>query len=161
MSRPTKDEYFMAMARLVATRTTCLRRAVGCVLVDARGHVRATGYNGVGAGLPHCNQHDPFDLTGYPMACEGAFAGSGIALDTCQAIHAEQNALLQCSDIWAIDVCYCTTFPCVSCTKLLLGTSCRRIVYAEDYAQREAAERLWMGAGRASHMIAHTRGVKP
>jgi len=153
MSRPTKDEYFMAMAKLVATRTTCLRRAVGCVLVSERGHVLATGYNGVASGAAHCNSHDGFDPVGYPFACEGAFAGSGNLLDTCEAIHAEQNALLQCHDVWAIDVCYVTTFPCVPCMKLLLGTGCRRIAFAEDYAHREAAERIWTNAGRASHYI--------
>lgn len=54
MNRPTKDDYFIQMAGLVSTRGTCIRRQVGCVLVNARGHVLATGYNGVAARQPHC-----------------------------------------------------------------------------------------------------------
>jgi deoxycytidylate deaminase len=54
--RPTRDQLYIEMAKLVAQRTTCLRRAVGCVLVNARGHVLATGYNGVAGGQPHCNE---------------------------------------------------------------------------------------------------------
>lgn len=159
MSRPTKDEYFMAMARIVASRTTCLRRSVGCVLVSERGHVLATGYNGVASGLPHCNArgYDLLSEASYPHACVGALAASGHDLDACEAIHAEQNALLQCRDVWQIDACYVTTFPCVSCAKLLLGTACRRIIYSEDYAQMPEASALWTRVGRAVHYM---RGTK-
>jgi dCMP deaminase len=145
--RPSRDQLYMDMAKLVAQRTTCLRRAVGCVLVNKRGHVLATGYNGVAAGQPHCNQHDPFEPTGYPHACAGHDAPSGTNLDACQAIHAGQNALLQCRDIYEIDTCYCTASPCMTCTKLLLNTSCQRIVFAEEYPHNEAGE-LWTKSGR-------------
>lgn len=164
MSRPDKDTYFISMAQLVATRATCLRRSVGCVLVDARGHVLATGYNGVAAGMPHCNElvdkillcdtrpnfstHHMMDVEPhYPHACPGAQSPSGTNLDACQAIHAEQNALLQCHDVFDIDTCYCTVSPCITCTKLLMNTSCRRIVYSEDYPHN-AAKDLWLKAGR-------------
>lgn len=154
-TRPTKDSVFMAVAYAMATRSTCLRRAVGCVLVNARGHVLATGYNGVAAGTPHCNQ-PALDVAlcnsddVFPYTCLGAFAASGSALDTCEAIHAEQNALLQCRDVFDIDTCYTTTFPCVTCAKLLLNTGCRRIVYAELYDSEHmlTVGRLWAGAGR-------------
>lgn len=143
--RPDKDTYFLQMARLVASRTTCCRRAVGCVLVDARGHVLATGYNGVAAGLPHCNAHDPFHPTGYPFACGGASSPSGTNLEGCEAIHAEQNAVLQCRDIWAIDTVYCTTEPCMTCTKLLLNTGAQRVVFSETYPHSRGRE-LWSRA---------------
>lgn len=150
--RPAKDQYFLRMTGLVASRSTCCRRNVGCVLINARGHVLATGYNGVAAGLPHCNQrnpnlvdhHDPRRL--YPQACHGAFAVSGQDLHLCDAIHAEQNALLQCRDVFEIDTVYVTTMPCVTCTKLLLNTSARRIVAYEDYPT--SGEELWLRAGR-------------
>ena len=148
MTRPSRDKYFMEMAALISTRTTCIRRAVGCVLVSVRGHVLSTGYNGVAAGRSHCNEHDPFHETGFPHACIAAFVPSGQRVDECEAIHAEQNALVQCRDVWQIDTCYCTTFPCPSCVKLLLGTACRRIVYAEDYPARMQAESLWLDANR-------------
>lgn len=148
--RPSREAHYAQMARLVSTRSTCLRRHVGCVLVDAAGRVLATGYNGVARGQPHCNEHDPFHETGYPHACASAFAESGERLDECEALHAEQNALLQCRDADAIAVAYVTTFPCVSCVKLLLGTECSLIVFCEPYAPtiQTAAVDLWTRAGR-------------
>ena len=145
MSRPSRDAWAMEMAKLTATRSTCLRRQVGCVLLNARGHVLATGYNGVAAGLPHCNELG-HDVT-FPHACSGASAPSGTNLDGCQAIHAEQNALLQCRDVYSIDTCYVTASPCMTCTKLLLNTSCQRIVFLEEYPHA-AAKDLWTSSGR-------------
>lgn len=69
-------------------------------------------------------------------------------LDGCQAIHAEQNALLQCRDVYAIHTAYVTASPCMTCVKLLLNTSCERIVYVEEYPH-SAARDLWTGAGRS------------
>lgn len=145
--RPSRDEWAMQVAIETAKRATCCRRQVGAVLLNARGHLLATGYNGVAAGLPHCNEHDPFFETGYPHACSGATSPSGTNLDGCQAIHAEQNALLQCRDVYTIETCYVTASPCVTCTKLLLNTSCQRIVFLEPYPHSEA-QKLWEGAGR-------------
>lgn len=137
----------MELALLTAKRATCLRRQVGCVLLNQRGHVLATGYNGVAAGQPHCNQYDHFHPIGFPDACTGAHAPSGTNLDGCQAIHAEQNALLQCRDVYTIHTAYVTASPCLTCCKLLLNTSCERICYAEEYPQ-PAAKELWVAAGR-------------
>lgn len=138
MTRPTRDEWAMGLAMLTAHRATCCRRQVGCVLLNQRGHVLATGYNGVAAGMPHCiDTH----------ACPGADAPSGQSLDGCQAIHAEQNALLQCRDPWAIETCYVTASPCMTCTKLLLNTSCQRIVFCDLYPHPDALN-LWESAGR-------------
>lgn len=146
--RPSRDEWAMKLALLTAQRATCCRRQVGCVLLNARGHVLATGYNGVAAGLPHCNYHDPYFETGFPHACSGANSPSGTNLDGCQAIHAEQNAMLQCKDVYSIHTCYVTASPCMTCVKLLLNTSCERIVFVEEYPH-SAARELWTGAGRA------------
>lgn len=146
--RPSRDEWAMKLALLTAQRATCCRgRQVGCVLLSARGHVLATGYNGVAAGFPHCNHHDPFDPIGFPHACSGANAPSGQSLDACQAIHAEQNAMLQCRDVYAIHTAYVTASPCMTCIKLLLNTACERIVFVEEYSHPEA-RKLWEYAGR-------------
>ena len=152
--RLSRDEWALKLALLTAQRTTCCRRAVGCVLLNARGHVLSTGYNGVAAGLPHCNHveneilHDGLArVPVFPHACSGAKAPSGTNLDGCQAIHAEQNALLQCRDMYAIHTAYVTASPCMTCCKLLLNTSCQRIVYVEEYPH-SAAKDLWIGAGR-------------
>lgn len=169
--RVSRDEWAIEMAKLTATRSTCLRRHVGCVFLNSRGHVLATGYNGVAAGQPHCNDTKLVEpdckvvnryaiddkrvditepqkmITVHPHACSGAKSPSGTNLDGCQAIHAEQNALLQCRDIYEIDTCYVTASPCMTCTKLLLNTSCQRIVFLEEYPHTEARE-LWESAGR-------------
>ena len=137
MERISKDEYFSELASLVSRRGTCARRLVGCVLVSGRGHVLATGYNGVPRGHVHCIDHH----------CPGAGLPSGTGLDQCEAIHAEQNALLQCKDVNDIDTAYVTAMPCMTCTKLLLNTSCRRIVYVEPYPHEEA-RLLWIKNGR-------------
>lgn len=149
--RPSSDEYFLSMARLVSSRTTCLRRSVGCVLVNHRKHVIATGYNGVAAGRPHCNEVDPFDPAGYPNACSGATSESGTDLHLCEAIHAEQNALLQCKDVYEIHTAYVTVSPCMHCLKLLLNTSCQRIVCFQLY-DVDAAH-LWLEAGRQLDVV--------
>lgn len=153
--RPSKDKYFIDMAVLVSTRGTCLRRKVGCVLVNSKSHVIATGYNGVATGLPHCNSFEPENAYGlaahgaskeiveaanWPNACAGSKLKSGEGLDSCQAIHGEQNALLQCNDVYKIDVVYVTAKPCVSCMKLFMNTSCKRIVYLEDYPHTQTEE---------------------
>lgn len=140
--RSTRDEWAMSLAVATAKRSTCYRRQVGCVLLSARGHVLSTGYNGVAVGQPHCNQHDPYEPTGFPHLCSGAHAPSGTSLHMCEAIHAEQNAMLQCRDVYTIHTCYTTTSPCITCVKLLLNTSCERVVFVEDYSQPEA-KKLW------------------
>ena len=171
MIRPTHDEYFLAIAGVVATRATCLRRAAGCVLVDARGHVLATGYNGRPSGCPHCNeltrcvplgqsdQAIPAKLIDtWPHVCagvliDGKLVASGTNLDACEAIHAEQNALLQCSNIYNIETCYVTVSPCLTCVKLLLNTNCKRVVFAIPYAHDEIASRLWTAGGRIWKLV--------
>lgn len=149
MARPTRDEWAMSLAYLTAQRATCLRRQVGCVLLNERGHVLATGYNGVAAGQPHCNEEvwgDGAVLT-WPHACSGASAPSGKDLDKCEAIHAEQNAMLQCRDVYQIHSCYVTVSPCITCVKLLLNTGCRRIIFNAPYPH-SAAQELWERSGR-------------
>lgn len=167
MNRPTCDEYFIKLAVVIATRATCLRRAVGCVLVNARGHVLATGYNGRAAGLPHCNETSMYAwavrktkpnavikfIDEFPNACAGARVESGTQLDSCEAIHAEQNALLQCRDVYQIETCYVTVSPCVTCVKLLLNTTCSRIVFAQPYAHDEQAKKLWLSALSAGQPV--------
>ena len=139
--RPDKDTYFLQMAVLVATRSTCARRAVGAVLVDAKGRVLSTGYNGVPARMPHCNSGRPEDL------CPGASAPSGTCLDQCMAIHAEMNAVIQCRDLDKVATAYITVSPCIQCTKVLLNTGCQRLVFSTEYVQPEA-KALWLKSGR-------------
>lgn len=132
-----KDRVWLDVARSISKLATCPRRKVGCVLVSNSGHIMSTGYNGPASGHPHC--------TDYP--CAGAAIASGDGLDLCEALHAEVNALIQCKDHLAIGRAYVTTFPCVTCLKMLLGTSCNTIVYETDYCQPQAKE-MWLKSGR-------------
>jgi len=121
--RPSKNIVFMEMAASIARRSTCARRSVGCILVDNNSHISGTGYNGSARGASHC----------IDSPCPGADSPSGQDLDLCEAIHAEQNALLQCKDVNNIYACYCTAAPCITCTKLLMNTTCQVIYYTESY----------------------------
>ena len=134
--RPSNDEYYLAIAGRVALRSTCARRAVGCVLTDQYNYVLSTGYNGVAAGLSHCTD----------VPCQGANELSGEGLHKCEARHAEDIAISKCKDIHAVYTAYCTTSPCIHCVRRLLDTSCERIVFVEEYPHSEAAE-LWRNAG--------------
>ena len=137
--RLPKDWYFLKMAYLVAERATCIRRKVGCVLVNSKGHVIGTGYNGVSSGRDHC----------IDKPCEGSNFESGKGLDACRAIHAEQNALLQCKDVYDIKWVYCTVSPCIHCLKLLLNTSAKHIVFGEKYVDSDTLGDYWMKHGQA------------
>ena len=135
-SRPCKDEYFLAMAVLVAARSTCSRRSVGCVLVDSRNHVLATGYNGVASGVAHC----------IDTPCPGAELPSGTGLDKCEAIHAEQNAIIDCAKRGVVcegSHAYITHFPCIHCLKMLVQAGISKIYYIHDYKNNlELIEKL-------------------
>jgi dCMP deaminase len=143
--RLARDEWYMRIAEVVALRGTCLRRQVGCVLVNRRGHILSTGYNGVPRGAHHCNHENDFEPK-FPYACPAARQALGQGLDQCRAIHAEQNALLQCPDVDQVWACYSTVEPCAHCTKLLLNTGCQEVYYRQPYDGH--GELHWRAASR-------------
>lgn len=127
MNRPTWEEYFMDITRLVAKRATCLRRQVGAVLVmDKR--LLATGYNGAPSGLAHCLE----------VGClrEKNNIPSGERHELCRGLHAEQNAIIQAA-YHGIRIqgatLYCTNLPCVICTKMIINAGIKEIIYASGY----------------------------
>jgi len=130
--RPSLGTTMLGIASLLAQRATCSKLKVGCVLVDASGRILATGYNGVPRGCPHC----------IDVPCAGANAPAGA--DLCEAVHAEQNALLQCRDVDKIHTCYVTHMPCMRCIKQLMNTSCQDIVYLDGTLEQPAARDLWL-----------------
>ena len=137
MIRPTKHHTFMEIALALSRQSTCTRRSVGAVLVNHRQHIIGSGYNGPAARQPHCIVHP----------CRGSRLESGTGLELCEAIHAEQNALLQCHDVYTIERIYVTVPPCLHCTKLLLNTSCRHIISMGTYPMEDLAQALWQSAG--------------
>lgn len=125
--RPDWDQYFMDIARVVASRSTCLRRSVGALIVkDTR--ILASGYNGAPAGLRHCLE------TGCLREERGVPAGERHEL--CRGLHAEQNALIQAA-VYGIAiqgaVYYVTHQPCALCAKIMINAGIRKVVFQGDY----------------------------
>lgn len=141
--RPIKHEVMLGAATVLAQLSTCARRKVGCILTDVNGRILSTGNNGVAKGLPHCIDHP----------CAGASCPSGTGLELCEAIHAEQNALMFCADVMKIHHCYVTCSPCVHCVKMLLNTACREIHFMERYPSN--AWELWLSDKTAGRSWCH------
>ena len=144
MREQLKHEVNMRIAFDVARLATCRRRHVGCVIVDGVNRVIATGYNGSPRGAAHCST----------AACPGALAPSGTALDKCVAIHAEQNAVMQCADVMLAHAIYVTTFPCPHCLKILMNTGAKQLFYAERYSDDDLTGiGKWDALGRYSRLL--------
>lgn len=131
-----KDRLWLQVAANIATLGTCARRKVGCVLLDSKGRIVATGYNGVAPNVPHC----------IDTPCRGADLPTGTGLDQCEAIHAEQNALMQCKFPDDIATVYLTASPCMHCVKMLATSGANRIVFSEPYSHPDA-EKYWKSLG--------------
>ena len=138
--RPSWDQYFMTLANEVATRTTCMRRAVGAIIVKDR-RILATGYNGVPTGLRHCSE----------TGCLRQELGvpSGQRHEICRGLHAEQNAIIQAAR-YGINIfgatLYCTHQPGVICAKMIINAGIARVVYKEGYPD-EFSLKLFEEAG--------------
>jgi dCMP deaminase len=136
MNRPSWEEYFMEIARLVARRSTCLRRQVGAVLVKDK-NILATGYNGTPSGISHCED----------VGClrEQQQVPSGERHELCRGLHAEQNAIIQAAK-HGINISgatlYCTNSPCVICSKMIINAGIGRVVYLEGYPDALSREML-------------------
>lgn len=134
--RPSWDEYFLEVARLVAKRATCLRREVGAVLVKDK-RMLATGYNGAPSGLTHCLE----------SGCmrERLKIPSGQRHELCRGLHAEQNVLVQAA-LYGISTkgstLYLTNTPCIICAKMLINAGIAEIVVASGYPDKMALDLL-------------------
>lgn len=144
--RPCWDTYFMDIASLVAQRSTCLRRAVGAVIVKEH-RLLATGYNGAPAKIAHCAE----------VGClrETMNIESGKRHELCRGIHAEQNAIIQAA-YHGVAIrggsLYCTNLPCAICTKMLINAGMAEICYQEGYAD-ELSISLLKEAGIALRQV--------
>ncbi len=127
LNRPSWDEYFLKIAHLVATRSTCLRRKVGAVVVKNK-QILATGYNGAPTGITHCDK----------VGClrEELKVPSGQRHELCRALHAEQNAFLQAARHGvSLDgsTLYITIQPCSICAKMIINVGIKKIIMEGDY----------------------------
>lgn len=136
MERPSWDEYFMDIARLVSSRSTCMRRQVGAVMVKSK-HVLATGYNGTPSGITHCSE------TG--CLRDQLKVPSGERHELCRGLHAEQNAIIQAAR-HGIDIngatLYCTHSPCIICSKMLINAGIKQIVYIHGYPDQMSIDMI-------------------
>ena len=125
MPRQSWDEYFLAHADLTATRSTCIRRHVGCVMVRDH-HIVACGYNGAPRKAPHC----------LDIGCARSGVPSGERLDKCRAVHAEANACAQAARFGislAGATAYVTIRPCAGCMRLMIQAGVERVVWEGEY----------------------------
>ncbi len=124
--RASWDEYFMSIAQVVATRSTCPRKYVGSVLVGNR-TILSTGYNGSIRGMPHCSDVGHMMEDGHCVA----------------TIHAEANAIIQAARNGVVidgATCYVTASPCWNCFKQLANAGVERIVFGEFYRDERIFE---------------------
>ncbi|TFG13418.1 MAG: dCMP deaminase family protein [Promethearchaeota archaeon] len=133
-SRISKDQYFMKIAEVVKLRSTCIRRNVGAVLVKDS-HILSTGYNGAPSGFKHCTSE----------TCLRRNLKPGEKPELCRGVHAEINCIIQAAihgtSIMGNTTLYTTTFPCMSCLKLLINAGIKRIVYKEPYNMENKVKR--------------------
>ncbi|MBR8830793.1 MAG: tRNA-specific adenosine deaminase [Chroococcopsis gigantea SAG 12.99] len=125
--RPSWDEYFLMIAKLAATRSTCLAFGVGAVIVKDR-QVLATGYNGSPSGSIHCTTQG-FCYPGLNNCSESGSLPS-------RAIHAEANAIAQAAkhgiSTQGASI-YVTLEPCLSCLKLIISSGIKSVFYETDF----------------------------
>lgn len=134
--RPSWDAYFMDITFLVAKRSTCLRRAVGSLVVKDK-RILSTGYNGAPTGIRHCNEIGCLRKT--------LNVASGEKHELCRGIHAEQNAIIQAA-YHGVSIkgatLFCTNLPCSICAKMIINAGIIEICYHSGYADAISKEML-------------------
>ncbi len=134
--RPDWDTYFMNIAHVVKTRSSCSRRQVAAVIVKDR-RVISTGYNGTPRGVPNC------DEGGCPRCASDVPSGTG--LGDCICCHAEENAITQAA-LHGISVAdgmmYVTISPCLTCARMIINAGIREVVFEGDYTFTEQTKTL-------------------
>jgi dCMP deaminase len=134
--RPSWENYFMGIAKLVAKRSTCLRRSVGAIIVKDK-RILTTGYNGAPSGIRHCLE----------VGClrEQLNVASGERHELCRGIHAEQNAIIQAA-FHGVSIkdsaLFCTNLPCSICAKMIINAGIKKIYYLSGYADAISKDML-------------------
>ena len=139
--RPEWDEYFMNIAKVVASRSNCIKRKVAAIIVKDR-RVISTGYNGTPKGARNCNEG------GCPRC--SSMAESGTALEECLCCHGEENAITQAAFHGTSlkgATLYTTFAPCLLCTKMIINSGIAEVVYNQEYPLNERALALLRECG--------------
>ena len=135
-TRETWDEYFMKIAHQVSSRSTCLRRQIGAVIVKDH-QILSTGYNGAPAKIEHCLDNG--------CIRNARNIESGTNLSYCYASHAEMNAICQAAKHGTCikhSIIYTTTFPCSMCAKMIINSGIVKIIFKEGYPDELSEEIL-------------------
>ncbi len=135
-NRPSWDEYFLDIARMVSLRSNCLKRKVAAVIIKDK-RIISTGYNGTPRGVLNCNEG------GCPRC--NSFGASGANLEDCYCSHAEENAITQAA-YHGVSIkggtLYTTFSPCLLCTKMIINAGIFEVVYNTQYPLGESALKL-------------------
>jgi len=139
--RPSWDEYFMDIARVVALRGNCIKRKVAAIIVKDR-RIISTGYNGTPRGIRNCSEG------GCPRC--NSFADSGKDLTECFCSHGEENAIVQAA-YHGVKIAgatlYSTYAPCLLCAKMIINSGIVEVVYCHEYPLHDSALHLMTEAG--------------
>ena len=141
IQRPSWDEYFMNIAKVVASRSNCIKRKVAAIIVKDK-RVISTGYNGTPRGTRNCYEG------GCPRC--NSLAPSGTKLEDCLCSHGEENAIVQASyhGVSLKDAIIYTTFaPCLQCAKMIINSGIREVIYNMEYPMNDMAFQLFREAG--------------
>jgi dCMP deaminase len=139
--RPEWDEYFLNIAKVVASRSNCIKRKVAAIIVKDR-RVISTGYNGTPRGAKNCNEG------GCPRC--SSMAQSGTSLEECVCCHGEENAITQAAYHGTSlkgATLYTTYAPCLLCTKMIINSGIIEVVYNQDYPLNDRAMALLRECG--------------
>eukprot|EP00388_Colpodella_angusta_P013533 GDKJ01033957.1.p1 GENE.GDKJ01033957.1~~GDKJ01033957.1.p1 ORF type:complete len:317 (+),score=32.05 GDKJ01033957.1:44-994(+) len=138
--RPSWDEYFLCLARLTSSRTNCMKRRVGAVLVKDN-RIVSTGYNGTPSSLENCSEG------GCPRCNDPSAHSQGHGLDSCLCVHAEANALLEAGIQRSTgSTLYLTHQPCLGCAKLIVQSRVAKVIFLESYFSDGKSEKLLQSA---------------
>jgi len=152
--RPEWDEYFMVIAKIVSTRSTCNSRPTGAVVVRDK-HILTTGYNGSMPGAPHCSDEPPVD--GKPFCYRRHMnIGEYDKYNYCRSSHAEANAIAQAARFGiSLDgaTLYTTLAPCYVCLKLIAGARIRAVFFEYAYESSDPErDEFWKTAAREAKL---------
>ena len=130
------NDYFLDMAKTCSSRSNCLRAQVGAVVVGQDKKIKATGYNGTPSGVESCYER------GECYRIKNNIP-SGTCYETCRSIHAEQNAIIQAAKLGISlegATMYVTHQPCVICTRMILNSGIKTVIYKNGYPDAFALE---------------------
>jgi dCMP deaminase len=155
--RPSKDEYFLAIARAVSTRGTCSRRQVGAIAVRD-GRILATGYNGSPPGAVHCHHED------YEVHFEDQDLHLVAGRWSCsRAVHAEMNVIAYAARYGASlegATIYCNTYPCYGCAKAMVSAGVVEVLFESDYVNDPLVTQLCKETGLVVKKVTDDTGTE-